>query len=115
MTRSELATSYQGGTYCYIVMPFEKNAGASHQHLVDRMFQKQIGHNMEVYVDDMLGMNHQVDQHITDLAETFSALKKYHLKLNLAKCMFGVRRGKFLGYKVIEKGIEVNLDKVRTI
>ena len=50
-------TSFQTdiGLYCYRVMPFGlKNAGATYQRLVNLMFQKQIGNNMEVYVDDML-------------------------------------------------------------
>ena len=43
------------GTYCYWVMPFGlKNAGATYQRLVNRMFHKQIGISMEVYIDDML-------------------------------------------------------------
>ena len=43
------------GLYCYNVMPFGlKNAGATYQRLVNRMFASQIGVNMEVYVDDML-------------------------------------------------------------
>ena len=38
------------GTYCYRVMPFGlKNAGATYQRLVNKMFQKQIGASMEVY------------------------------------------------------------------
>ena len=43
------------GLYCYKVMPFRlKNVGATYQRLVNQMFSKQIGRNMEVYVDDML-------------------------------------------------------------
>ena len=43
------------GTYCYRVIPFGlKNVGASYQRLVNRMFQKQIGASMEVYIDDMM-------------------------------------------------------------
>ena len=43
------------GPYCYKVMPFRlKNAGATYQRLVNKMFSKQIGRNMEVYTDDML-------------------------------------------------------------
>ena len=39
------------GTYCYQVMPFRlKNAGATYQKLVNRMFQKQIGTSIEVYI-----------------------------------------------------------------
>ncbi|KAL0411422.1 UNVERIFIED_CONTAM: Retrovirus-related Pol polyprotein from transposon opus [Sesamum latifolium] len=99
-----------GGTYCYVVMPFGlKNAGATYQRLVDRMFKEQLGRNMEVYVDDMLVKSRQTDQHLADLAETFS------MKLNPAKCAFGVRSGKFLGYLVKEKGIEVNPEKIRAM
>ncbi|XP_021818433.1 uncharacterized protein LOC110760479 [Prunus avium] len=43
------------GTYCYKVMPFRlKNAGATYQRLVNKIFKEQIGKTMEVYVDDML-------------------------------------------------------------
>ena len=43
------------GTYCYRVMPFGlKNAGATYQRLVNKMFQKKIGAFMELYIDDML-------------------------------------------------------------
>ncbi|KAK4397664.1 hypothetical protein Sango_1241900 [Sesamum angolense] len=52
------------------------------------------------------------DQHLTDLAEMFDNLIRYHMKLNLAKCAFGVRNGRFLGYVVMEKGIEVNPNKI---
>ncbi|GKA76345.1 reverse transcriptase domain-containing protein [Tanacetum coccineum] len=43
------------GTFCYKKMPFGlKNAGATYQRLVDEAFDKQIGQNLEVYVDDMV-------------------------------------------------------------
>ncbi|KAL0378388.1 UNVERIFIED_CONTAM: hypothetical protein Sradi_3144300 [Sesamum radiatum] len=70
---------------------------------------------MEVYVDDMLVKSKQTDQHLTELVETFSTLRRYHMKFNPAKCAFGVRSGKFLGYLVTEKGIEVNPEKIRAI
>ena len=60
------------GTYCYRVMPFGlKNAGATYQRLVNKMFQKQIGTSMEVYIDDMLVKLVKVELHITHLAEAF--------------------------------------------
>ncbi|KAM1161076.1 hypothetical protein TB1_000236 [Malus domestica] len=66
------------GLYCYKVMPFGlKNAGATYPRLVNSMFAEQIGKNMEVYVDDMLVKSKHADQHITNLSETFTILKRY--------------------------------------
>ena len=60
------------GTYCYRVMSFGlKNAGATYQMLVNRMFQKQIGTTMEVYIDDMLVKSTTAELHIAHLSEAF--------------------------------------------
>ena len=89
------------GLYCYRVMPFGlKNAGATYQRLVNQMFEKQIGRNMEVYVDDMLVKSKKEEDHLDDLKETFDTLKQYSMKLNPSKCVFGVSSGKFLGIMV---------------
>ncbi|CAA0810386.1 Unknown protein, partial [Striga hermonthica] len=104
------------GTYCYVVMPFGlKNAGATYQRLVDKIFKEQLGRNMEVYVDDMLVKSKDEIDHVNDLKETFMTLRKYGMKLNPAKCSFGVKSGKFLGYMVTRRGIEVNPEKVRAV
>ena len=87
--------------YCYKVMPFGlENAGATYQRLVNKMFNKQIGRNMEVYVDDMLVKSKEELTHLDDLKETFTSLKEYQMKLNPSKCVFGVASGKFLGFMV---------------
>ena len=89
------------GLYCYKVMPFGlKNAGATYQRLVNKMFSKQIGRNMEVYVDDMLVKSKEELAHLDDLIEIFAMLKQYQMKLNPGKCIFGVTSGKFLGFMV---------------
>ncbi|KAK0597463.1 hypothetical protein LWI29_025521 [Acer saccharum] len=104
------------GLYCYTVMPFGlKNAGATYQHLVNKMFTRQIERNMEVYVDDMLTKSITADKHVDDLRETFDVLTRYGMKLNPAKCVFGVPFGKFLGYQVHQRGIEANLDKIQAL
>ena len=79
------------GNYCYRVMPFGfKNAGATYQRLVNRMFQKQIGMSMEVYIDDMLVKSTTAELHIAHLSEAFQILREYNMKLNPTKCAFGV-------------------------
>ncbi|KAL0394641.1 UNVERIFIED_CONTAM: hypothetical protein Slati_4430300 [Sesamum latifolium] len=97
-------------------MPFGlKNAGATYQRLMDKIFRPQIGRNVEVYVDDMLVKSKKAEDHVTDLEETFSVFRKYRLKLNPAKCAFGVRGGHFLGFMVTQRGIEANPLKIKAI
>jgi hypothetical protein len=52
---------------------------------------------------------------IEDLYETLDNLDKYNLKLNPAKCSFGVRVGKLLGFLVLARGIEANPEKIQDI
>ena len=104
------------GLYCYKVMPFRlKNAGATYQRLVNKMFSRQIGRNMEVYMDDMLVKSKEKPTHLDDLKEMFATLRQYQMKLNLSKCAFGVASGKFLGFMVSQRGKEANLEKVKVI
>ena len=97
-------------------MPFElKDAGATYQRLVNKMFSEQIGRNMEVYMDDMLIKSKEELTHLDDLKETFATLRQYQMKLNPSKCAFGVASGKFLGFMVSYRGIEVNSEKMQAI
>jgi len=81
----------EASNYCYQVMPFGlKNAGATYQRLMDRVFKDQVGQNVEVYVDDMVVKSATFDQHLTDLDEVFGQLRKFNMRLNPAKCVFGV-------------------------
>ena len=97
-------------------MPFGlKNAGATYQRLVNQMFQKQIDTTMEVYIDDMLVKSTTTELHIAHLSEAFQILRNYNMKLNPAKCAFGVSAGKFLGFIVNHRGIEANPDKIKVV
>ena len=70
------------GIYCFKVMPFGlRNAGATYQRLVNRMFREEIGKTMEVYVDDMLVKSEKEVDHIRHLQRCFDILRKYHMKL----------------------------------
>ena len=61
--------------FYYKVMPFRlKNAGATYQRLMNKMFAHQIGRNVQVYVDDMLVKSLREDDHLGNLQETFDTL-----------------------------------------
>jgi type VI protein secretion system component VasK len=81
-----------------------KNAGATYQRLMNKMFRNQIGRNVEVYIDDMLVKTKNEANHLEDLEETFKTLRQYRMKLNPSKCVFGVSSGKFLGFMVSQRG-----------
>ncbi|CAL8077619.1 unnamed protein product [Prunus armeniaca] len=104
------------GTYCYKVMPCGlKNAGVTYQRLVNKIFKVQISKTMEVYEDDMLVKAPERADHIKNLAEAFSLLRKYNMKLNPSKCTFGVSSGRLLGYLVTQRGIEAHLSQIKAI
>ena len=56
-----------------------------------------------------------VSEHLGDLRAIFEVLRNYKLHLNASKCSFGVGSGKFLGYMVTHRGIEVNPDQIKAI
>ncbi|RDX65054.1 Retrovirus-related Pol polyprotein, partial [Mucuna pruriens] len=82
------------GTFYYRVMPFGlKNAGATYQKAMVALFHDMMHKEIEVYVDDMIAK----------------------LRLNPAKCTFGMKTGKLLNFVVSERGIEVDPEKVKAI
>ena len=79
------------------------------------MFAHQIKRNVQVYVGNMLVKSLREDDHLRDLQETFNTLRLYNMKLNPNKCVLGVIAGKFLGFRVSQRGIKVNPKKIRAI
>ena len=70
---------------------------------------------MEVFIDDMLVKSTAAGLHITHLSKAFQILRNYNMKLNPAKCAFGVLASKFLGFIVNHRGIEANPDKIKVV
>ncbi|XP_030945994.1 uncharacterized protein LOC115970507 [Quercus lobata] len=104
------------GNYHYKVMLFSlKNAGSTYQRMMTRMFEPHLGKSIEIYVDDMVVKSRVVSEHLGDLGNTFGVLRKHKLRLNASKCSFGVGSGKFLGYMVTHRGIEINPDQIKAI
>ena len=104
------------GNYHYKVMPFGlRNVRFTYQKMMTKMFESQMGKNIEVYIDDMVVKSKIVSEHIGDLTNIFETLRGHKLRLNASKCSFGVGSGKFLGYMVTHRGIEVNPDQIKAI
>ena len=102
--------------YHYKVMPFGlKNAGATYKRMITKMFEPQLGKNIEIYIDNMLVKSKVESDHVNDLENIFDILRTYKLRLNTSKCSFGVGSGKFLGYMITHHGIEVSPDQIKAI
>nr|GEV87621.1 reverse transcriptase domain-containing protein [Tanacetum cinerariifolium] len=92
----------------------DKELGATYR-LMDKAFQKQIGLNLEVYVDDLVIKICTEEEIVKDIETAFKTLREINMKLNPKKCTFGVEEGMFLGYKVNTKGLKVCLDKIDAV
>jgi hypothetical protein len=104
------------GIYCYLQMPKGlKNAGGSFSRMTTKALHSQIGRNVLTYVDDIIVKSTKQENHIADLQETFANFRQAGLKLNPEKCVFGVKKGKFLGCLVSTRGIEANPSKIEAI
>ena len=104
------------GNYHYKLMPFGlKNVGSTYQRMMTRMFEPQLGKNIEIYIDDMVLKSKLESEHVSNLGNIFEILRKHKLHFNASKCSFGVGSGKFLGYMVTHHGIEVNPDQIKAI
>ena len=104
------------GNYHYKVMPISlKNVGSTYQRMMTRMFEPQLEKNIKIYIDDMVVKSKLESEHINDLGNIFEILKRHKLQLNASKCSFGVGSGKFLGYMVTHRKIEVNPNQIKAI
>ncbi|XP_075074627.1 uncharacterized protein LOC142162205 [Nicotiana tabacum] len=74
------------------------------QNIFDDMFY----HTVEFYIDDLVVKTKSRRYHLEDLRIIFERLRKFDLKMNPLKCAFGVTSGKFLGFIVCHRGIEVD-------
>ena len=83
--------------------------------MMTKMFESQLGKNIEVYIDDMVVKSKVVSEHVGDLRNIFEILRRHKLRLNASKCSFDVGSGKFLGYMVTHRGIEVNPNHINAI
>ena len=104
------------GLYCYKVMSFGlKNASVTYQRLITKIFKPLIDCTVEMYIDDIVVKSKTREEHTHHLQEVFHLLRRYNMKLNPSKCAFSVSVGKFLGFMVTQKGIEVSLDQIKVV
>ena len=110
------AFSTERRIYCYKVMSFGlKNAVATYQRLISKMFLKLMGVIVEAYINDMVIKSRRAQDHIRDASEVFKVFRRFRMKLNPLKYAFRVSSGQFLGHIVSRCEIEPSPTQVKTL
>jgi len=79
------------------------------------IFDDTLHKKVECYVDDLVVKSKKRADHLQDLRLIFERLRRCQLKMNPLKCTFGVTSGKFLGFVVHYRGIEIDQSKIKAI
>jgi hypothetical protein len=104
------------GLFEWVVMTFGlKNAGATYQRAMNLIFHDLLGIILEIYIDDVIVKSDGMDNHLADLHLALERMRRYRLKMYPLKCAFGVSAGKFLGFFILEHGIEIDPKKIESI
>ena len=98
------------------VIPFGlKNTGATYQRAMTAIFHDMMHKEIEDYVDDIVVKSKARENHFYDLRRVYERYRLYKLRMNPLKCAFSVPTGKFLGFLVHQRGIDVDPSKAQTI
>ena len=100
----------------WVVITFGlKNASATYQRVMNLIFHDLLGVILEVYIDDIVIKSASLDHHLADLRLALERMCQYGLKMNPLKCAFGVLAGKFLGFIIQKKGIEIDPKRIEAM
>ncbi len=92
-------------------MPFGlTNASASFQSYITWVLRPYLDITVIVYLDHVLVFLHNPSQHEKHVLEVLKAFLKVELYAKLSKCLFSVTHIPFLGFILIDKGIEMEED-----
>jgi hypothetical protein len=92
-----------------------KNAGATYQRAMNLIFHELLGSTVELCIDDIVVKSAEFSSHIADLRKAFDKMRWYGLKMNPHNCASGVSVGKFLGFIIHARGIEIDPDRIKSI
>ena len=82
---------------------------------MDIAFRDLIGRSAVVYLDDITIFSKRREEHMFHLRHIFEHCRKYGISLNPKKCVFVVTEGKLLGHIVSNKGISIDLERIKSI
>lgn len=102
------------GLFEFLRMPFGLcNAAQTFQRFIDGVCR---GLDFVfVYIDDVCIFSKSEEEHLSHLKILFERLKKFDIKINPAKCVFGAAEIDFLGHHITSNGISPLAERVKSI
>jgi len=104
------------GLFQFKRMPFGlHNAPATWQRLIDTVLTPDLEPYVFAYIDDVVILAQDFDEHLRILEEVFTRLRKANITVSWDKCQFCRPEMKYLGYVVDRRGLRADPDKVKTM
>jgi hypothetical protein len=101
------------GLFEWVIMTFGlKNAGTTYQKAMNLIFHDLLRIILEIYIDDVVIKSNSMDSHLADLHLPLERMRRYRLKMNPLKYVFGVSASKFLVFIIHKHGIEIEPKKI---
>ena len=102
--------------YEFQVLPFGMtNSPATFSRLMEHVLQDLQWEICLIYIDDILVYARTYDELLERTQLIFNRLRHANLKLKPAKCSFGIKEVRYLGFKVSEAGIAVDSEKIQAV
>ena len=104
------------GHYEFKVMPFGlTNAATTFQATMNNLFHPFLRKFVLVFFDDILIYSKTWKDHLTNLKQVFSILKENYFYAKMSKCTFGKEEVSYLGHVISKEGVNVDLEKIKSI
>ena len=114
--KSKTAFTCHMGLYQYRRMPFGlTNAPATFQRLMNRLFTGEEWRFVYVYLDDILIVSSDMEEHLGHVGKVLKRLDEAGLRLRPGKCAFAQQEIDYLGYTLSALGVRPNNKKVQAI
>lgn len=114
--KEKTAFSAGDGLWQFSVMPFGLcNAPATFERLMEHVLRGLQWKTCLIYLDDIIVMGKDMDDHLKNLEEVFERIQGAGLKLNLKKCELFRQEVKFLGHKITTEGVHTDEDKITAV
>ena len=114
--RPKTAFTVGNTKYCFNRVAFGLVNSPSHfSRIINNVLFDVLGDNVMAYMDDILIHTKDMKSHLERLEQVLKCLQKANIKLKIEKCHFCTSQTKFLGYKITQKGMEMDQERTQAI